>query len=239
MSVELWLALDVSDTSSAFKLAKKLKRQIDVFKIGLELFTAEGPSVVRKLKDIGGRIFLDLKLHDIPNTVAGAIRNLTRLGADYIDIHAAGGPEMLMAAKEAAEEEAERSNIPAPQLLAITILTSLDSYILRQLMIKEEPIKLVEHWAKLAKDCGMSGVVNSLEEVTTVRKVCGDRFLSVTPGIRIKKTSKDDDQRRIGTPRDAVILGSSAIVVGRPILQSDDPVAAASAIKEELNKYAY
>lgn len=235
MSVELWVALDVSDSKTAISVVEKLGNKVDVFKIGLELFTAEGPSVISKIKELGCKVFLDLKFHDIPNTVAGAVRNATRAGADFIDVHAAGGADMMMAAREAADDEAKRCGLRSrPKLLAITVLTSLDANALRQLGMNFQPSDLVKNWAILAKDCGMDGVVNSLQEVAIVRQVCGKNFLSITPGIRPTTSTANDDQRRVGTPRSAVLLGSSAIVVGRPILQAVDPVAAAVSIKEEL-----
>lgn len=235
MSVELWLALDVSTKSSAISWVKRLKDNIDVFKIGLELFTAEGPSIVSDIKNLGCKVFLDIKLHDIPNTVAGAVRNATKLGADYIDVHASGGPEMMRVAVETASEESiklGRKN--RPKILAITVLTSLNEASLIQLNIDSTPLKLVKEWAKLAQSCGLDGVVNSIKEVQEVRKVCGKQFFSVTPGIRPTDVSKTDDQKRVGTPRDAAELGSSAIVVGRPILQSKDPVKIAYQIKNDL-----
>lgn len=235
MSVELWVALDVSDSHTAVSLVKKLKNHVDVFKVGLELYTAEGPSVVRKIKKLGGRVFLDLKFHDIPNTVAGAVRSATRLEVDYLDIHASGGAEMMRAAHEAAQDEAVRCGLAnGPKILAITALTSITNETLSALRITTSTDVLVESWAKLAKDCGMDGVVSSLHEVKSVRARCGEDFLLVTPGIRPAFARTKDDQRRIGTPKDAVLLGASAIVVGRPILKAEDPLAAVIAIKKEI-----
>jgi orotidine-5'-phosphate decarboxylase len=235
MTAELWLALDVSDTQSAVRYTKELKDYVDVFKIGLELFTAEGPAVVNKIKECGGRVFLDLKFNDIPNTVAGAVRNVTRLGADFIDIHACGGPDMMKAAVEAAKEEAERCGLKkAPKILAITVLTSIDNSTLSRLGLVSDARHLVQDWAQLAQECGLDGVVNSIHEVTKVKDVCGPDFLTVTPGIRLGSTSDSDDQQRVGTPKQAALLGASAIVVGRPILTAKDPLAAAAAIKGAL-----
>lgn len=235
MSVELWVALDVSDSDAAISIVKKLKNHVDVFKVGLELYTAEGPNIVKKIKKLGARVFLDLKFHDIPNTVAGAVRNVTRLEVDFLDVHASGGPEMMYAAHEAAQEEAMRCGLESrPKILAITALTSITNETLKALQITTSTEVLVESWARLAKECGMDGVVNSLHEVKAVRAACGEDFLSVTPGIRSDSKRGKDDQRRIGTPKEAVLLGASAIVVGRPILKAEDPVAAAMAIKEEI-----
>jgi orotidine-5'-phosphate decarboxylase len=212
-----------------------LRDHVDVFKVGMELFTAEGPGVVQQLKDLGCRVFLDLKLHDIPNTVAKAVRNVSQLGVDFIDIHAAGGLGMMRAAREAAEEGAAAAGFTKrPRLLAITVLTSLDASALAELGIDAHPLSLVMRWASLAKEAGINGVVCSLQEVQDVRRACGREFLTVTPGVRPTEGGLGDDQRRVGTPRDAVNRGSSAIVVGRPIIQAADPVGAAAHIRQEL-----
>lgn len=234
-TTELWLALDVSNSEVAIRTTKELKGYVDVFKVGLELFTSEGPAIVSKIKEAGGRVFVDLKFNDIPNTVAGAVKSITKLGADYIDIHASGGPDMMKAAVEAAHEEAERSGLVSPpKILAITVLTSLDNNQLRILKLQNDAQSLVINWAQLAQSCGLNGVVNSIAEAENIRKVCGRDFITVTPGIRLGALSPNDDQKRVGTPEEAVRAGASAIVVGRPILQSKDPVAAAVSIKERM-----
>lgn len=236
MPTELWLALDVNDHNTAINWVKELKDHIDVFKIGLGLFTSAGPDIVKRIKEMNCHVFLDLKLHDIPNTVTNAIKNLTRLNVDYIDLHALGGSEMMKSAYEAVNEESEKRNLLyRPKLLAITVLTSLDAKKLKQLSIDSSPDDLVMNWAKLAKECNMDGVVNSVHEISIIKNACGNDFLSITPGIRLEDEHESDDQSRIGTPYNASSLGANAIVVGRPILKSSNPILVAKKIKNSFS----
>jgi len=201
----------------------------------MELFYAEGDQTVRYLQEHGKHVFLDLKLHDIPNTVAHGVSSLTRLGANLITIHGQGGPITMKAAAEAARESAEKLGIERPKLLAITVLTSFDdeswTSIGGQLPIADQVIRL----AKLAKDCGMDGVVCSALEAKMIREACGDDFLIVTPGIR-PSFATTDDQKRVATPASALQDGASRLVIGRPITQAENPREAVRLIIEEMEK---
>lgn len=235
MPTQLWLALDVSDENDAIKYVKMLKDDVDVFKIGLELFTRGGCSIIEEIKKYDCQVFLDLKFHDIPNTVAKAVKNIVRHGVDYFDVHASGGTDMMKAAVESAHEESERLSLPnIPKILAITLLTSIDSGSLRKLSLEYEPEQLVGRWAKLAKQCGLDGVVSSIKEVDIIKKECGENFLTVTPGIRLVESDKEGDQLRIGTPKHAAELNAYAIVVGRPILNSNSPLDTIKIIRNQL-----
>ena len=202
-------------------------------KIGMEFFYAIGPEIVHYLKGLGHSIFLDLKLHDIPNTVAHGVSSLTRLGASLITLHGQGGPVMMKAAVEAARESGETLGVERPKLLAITALTSFDdeswTAIGGQLPISDQVIRL----AKLAKECGMDGVVCSALEAKMIREACGDDFLIVTPGIR-PSFAATNDQKRIATPASALQDGASRLVIGRPITQAENPREAVRLIIEEM-----
>ncbi|MDD5922998.1 MAG: orotidine-5'-phosphate decarboxylase [Eubacteriales bacterium] len=195
-------------------------------KIGMELFYSEGPDAVRALKSRGHRIFLDLKLHDIPNTVRSAMRALSRLGVDMTNVHAAGGIKMMAAAKEGLQNGSGNSDSAHPVLLAVTQLTSTSRETMnKELGIPGEVENTCIHYAKNAKAAGLDGVVCSPLEAGKIHEAAGDSFLTVTPGIRFD-SSCQDDQTRITTPEKARTLGSDFIVVGRPITQSEDPLAA-------------
>ncbi len=199
------------------------------FKVGLELYLAGGNAVVLELKRLGYSVFLDLKLHDIPNTVAGAVRSAARLGADLLTVHAAGGSAMLRAAADAAAE------VPlAPELLAVTVLTSMDAEELRGIGVAASPAQQVRQLAELAVQAGIRGLVCSPEEVRDLRGLLGPEVLLVTPGIRPAGAGVQD-QKRTATPGAALAAGASYLVVGRPITQADDPGAAARAILEEMD----
>lgn len=192
-------------------------------KIGMELFYGEGPDIVRLLKDGGYKIFLDLKLHDIPNTVRKSMKNIAQLGVDMTNVHALGTRNMMQAAKEGLEEGSVRSN--KTKLVAITQLTSTSPKMLKEeLLIKETMEEVIISYAKNAKNSGLDGVVCSPLEAASIKQSCGDDFLAVTPGIRYLDGSKDD-QHRITTPNLAASLGADYIVVGRPITAASDPVA--------------
>lgn len=211
-----------------------------MFKINVHLFTAEGPDAVRKLNKLGVGVFLDLKFHDIPNTVAGAVAATANLpGIQLLDVHATGGLKMMRAGAEALAAGRPRSN--RPKLLGITILTSMDEHALRQVGISGTPGARVVSLARLAKRAGLDGVVASPQEVRQIRRACGREFLIVVPGIRPaateEKTSKPrDDQARVATPGEAIRAGADYLVVGRPITAAADPRAAAQAIVEEISE---
>ncbi|AGY59481.1 orotidine-5'-phosphate decarboxylase [Gloeobacter kilaueensis] len=227
------VALDVPDAPTAWQWVQRLP-QVRFWKVGLELFVAAGPGLVKDLKAQGLRVFLDLKLHDIPNTVAGACRRVTHLGADLLTVHAAGGTAMLRAAADACAREAEHLGIPAPAVLAVTLLTSLDETVLKdELLIEQSPTDYVAHLAGLALAGGVPGIVCSPHEAEAVRARLGDKLLIVTPGIR-PAGAEVADQRRTCTPLQAIRAGADYLVVGRPVLAAPDPAAAFAAIVEEI-----
>jgi orotidine-5'-phosphate decarboxylase len=227
MDPRLIVALDFPDAGAALDLADRLQGLCRWFKVGLELFSAEGPGVVRDLRHRGCSVFLDLKLHDIPNTVAGGIRSVARLGAELLTVHAAGGPAMLEAAAEAA------ASVPgAPRLLAVTVLTSMDHAQLAAIGVHRSPGHQVLHLAEAAASAGIDGFVASPEEVAPLRRLYPSSTL-VIPGIR-PAGSAAGDQKRTATPATALGNGASYLVVGRPITQARDPAAAAQGILDEM-----
>jgi orotidine-5'-phosphate decarboxylase len=232
MKPQLIVALDVSTREVALEVVKTLREVVHFYKVGLELFTSVGPGLVGDLTGQGCEVFLDLKLHDIPNTVAGAVRAATRMGASLVTLHTLGGSEMMAAAREAAATEADRAGTPAPRLLGVTILTSQ-----RQgLPLGSEDVGTsVLKLAQSALDAGLSGVVASVEECAAIKQAFGTDFLVTTPGIR-PAGSTADDQKRVATPAKAVEAGSDFLVVGRPVLRAPDPVNAAREILEEMRK---
>jgi orotidine-5'-phosphate decarboxylase len=227
----LCVALDSSDREWIRKTANLLADHVGWLKVGLEAFSAHGPAVVEELSDLGPRIFLDLKLHDIPATVGRAAANCAACGASMLTVHAAGGRAMLEAAVDGARKGSRGS---PPKVVAVTVLTSLDSNSLSDLEIERSPADLVSAWAGLARGCGLDGVVASAHEAVDLRRQFGDDFLIVTPGIR-PASSATDDQLRVVTPADAIMAGSDVLVVGRPITGAADPVAAARRILEEIS----
>jgi orotidine-5'-phosphate decarboxylase len=223
----LAVALDFPDALQAFDLVNRLGGSCQWFKVGMELYYAAGNSFVQQLRDRGFDVFLDLKLHDIPNTVAGAVRSATQAGASLLTVHASGGAAMLAAAAEAA-------SVPgAPRLLAVTVLTSMDAIELAGVGVAGTPAEQVLRLAKLARAAGIDGMVCSAEEVGTLRAEMGARTMLVIPGIR-PAGAATEDQRRIATPATAIAEGASMLVVGRPITRAADPAAAARAILEEI-----
>jgi orotidine-5'-phosphate decarboxylase len=232
----LIVALDVETASEARELFKELKDVAGMFKIGSQLFTAAGPPLVREIVAAGGRIFLDLKFHDISNTVAAAGVEATRLGVSIFNVHALGGSEMMRRTAAAVALTAEREGIPRPSVIGVTVLTSADDATLAEVGIATDTQAQVSRLARLAQASGLDGVVASPHEVSLVRETVGScDFLIVTPGVR-PSGSASDDQKRIMTPAEAVRAGADYLVIGRPILKSPDPARAARQISEEMEK---
>ncbi|MBI3050296.1 MAG: orotidine-5'-phosphate decarboxylase [Acidobacteria bacterium] len=232
---QLLVALDVESGRRALDLADTLKDIAGGFKVGSRLFTLEGPALVRALVDRGTRVFLDLKFHDIPNTVAQAVDAAVQTGAWMIDVHASGGSAMMQAAVRAGRDAAERLGRPAPLLVGITVLTSMDETGLRETGVERSLVDQVVTLARMTKDAGLHGVVASPHETSSIRQACGPDFAIVTPGIRGASAggAKNDQIRTMG-PADAIRAGATYIVVGRPITAAPDPHAAAEAMVQEL-----
>ena len=229
---QLLVALDVDNAADARAMADRLRGTVGGFKIGNRLFTSEGPRVVEELTSRGDRVFLDLKFHDIPNTVAGAVTAATRLGVWMVNVHAAGGSTMMRAAREAAHDEAARRSKPAPLVIAVTMLTSLSAESLDEIGIGEAMTSQVGRLAALAQTSGLDGVVASPHEIDLIRRRCGANFAVVTPGIRGVADSKGDQSRTM-TASEALAAGATYLVVGRPIIAAKDPRAAAARIAAE------
>ncbi len=229
------VALDVDSPVEARRLADTLRGTVGGFKIGSHLFTSHGPSLVEELVARGDRVFLDLKFHDIPNTVASAVRAATRLGVWMVNVHASGGLEMMRRARLGADEEASRTNQTPPLVIAVTVLTSLDAGTLAEVGVAGPVVGHVERLAALAQAAGLDGVVASPLEIAAVRGRCGDRFAIVTPGIR---RADDDrgDQTRTASAAGALAAGATYIVVGRPIIAAADPRAAAERLVGECER---
>lgn len=229
------LALDVDSEAEALNFVRKLTPYVGAFKVGMQLFNSSGPSIVNKINDLGGRVFVDLKFHDIPNTVAAAGRVMTRLNCYMFNIHAAGGRAMLESVASSVQDEAKHLGSQAPILLAVTVLTSIgqreleEEMLISRLKIEEVVVK----WALMAKNAGINGVVCSPREIEAIRAACGGKFKIVTPGIR-PAWSEKNDQVRVTTPADALRMGADYMVIGRPILKAADPIGAAQMIIEEM-----
>jgi len=223
------VALDFPDAAQALALVERLDPKQCKLKVGKELFVRAGPALVEALAAKGFKVFLDLKFHDIPNTVAQACRAAADLGVWMVNVHASGGLKMMRAAREAVDQVAN-----PPKLIAVTVLTSMSGEDLRQIGLDTEPAEQVARLAKLAHSAGMDGVVCSAQEAALLRREIGAGFLLVTPGIR-PAGSEVGDQSRILTPARAIAAGADYLVVGRPITQADDPVAALHAINAEID----
>ena len=232
---KLIVALDVDNANRALELHESLRDYAGMFKIGMQLFTAAGPELVRKIVSRGSRIFLDLKYHDIPNTVAMAAVEATRLGVSMFNVHASGGHEMMKRAAAAVAEVAGREGLNKPIVLGVTLLTSADQETLQQLGISDEPSQVVARLAALAKSSNLDGVVASAHEIKLVRAQVSDpTFKIVCPGMR-GAADAAHDQRRTMAAGDAVRAGADYVVVGRPIMSAEDPAKAALAFREEIN----
>ena len=225
----IFCAVDTPIIDDALMLADLLAGEVGAIKLGKEFFTAHGPDGIRKIADCGHKIFLDLKYHDIPNTVAGAIRAASRLSCAVLTIHASGGPAMLEAARDAAAEAGHKR----PKVVAVTVLTSLDDTDLAAVGQIGPASDQVMRLASLSKDSGLDGVVCSPHEVAMLRAALGDDFALVVPGVR-PDWAGADDQKRIMTPGEAIAAGAGQLVIGRPITTSDDPIGAARRIADEI-----
>lgn len=231
----LLVALDVDTGARARELARSLRDIAGGFKIGSRLFTLEGPALVRAVADTGARVFLDLKFHDIPNTVAQAVESAVLTGAWMVNVHASGGVAMMAAARKAATDAAARRGTPVPLVIAVTVLTSMDQPTLRTVGVDRPLADHVITLARMTKEAGLDGVVASPLETAAIRAACGPDFAIVTPGIRGASAGGEmNDQSRTLGPADAVRAGATYIVVGRPIIGATDPRGAAEAIVAEL-----
>ncbi|MBQ1248543.1 MAG: orotidine-5'-phosphate decarboxylase [Selenomonadales bacterium] len=233
MKDRLIVALDYSSDEPVKQLVTSLDDSVSYYKVGMELYYSVGESIIHYLKEQQKNVFLDLKLYDIPNTVAKGLSALTRLGANMMNVHASGGSLMMQKAVEAVADEAARLSIARPQVIAVTILTSMNQEQWGQMGHTSEISDQVVRLALLAKESGMDGVVASPQEASAIRSVCGDDFLIVTPGVRPVGAAVND-QSRIATPSSALRQGSTHLVVGRPITAAPDGQAAAKAILEEM-----
>ena len=232
MTNRILVALDVDTADAAHALADQLRGHVGGFKIGSRLFTGHGPSIVENLVKRGDRVFLDLKFHDIPNTVAGAVAAATRLGVWMVNVHASGGHTMMKAARDAADTESVRLGQPRPLVIAVTMLTSLSDETMGEIGVADALSAQVGRLAVLAQSAGLDGVVAAPQEIALIRNRCGDSFEIVTPGIRSASDEKAD-QRRTMTAAGALAAGASYLVVGRPIIAAADPRAAAERIGAE------
>ena len=227
------VALDASEKDRILELARLVGPETGVLKVGLEAFCAPGPGLVREVAAIAP-VFLDLKLHDIPNTVGGAAAAAARTGASILNVHAGGGLEMMRAAGERAREAAAAAGLPVPRVIAVTVLTSLDAAALSAVGLAGTPREAALRLALLGREAGLDGVVCSPEEITAIRSACGPEFLLVVPGIR-PAGSEAGDQKRIATPGAAARAGADLLVIGRPITGAPDPAGAARAIAAEID----
>lgn len=228
-------ALDVPTAEAAMELAKKIAPAVGGFKIGGELFTAAGPDIVHRIRATGAAVFLDLKFHDIPNTVAGAVASAVRLDVQMLTVHAAGGVDMLKAAEQSAQETAWELGHAPPLVLGVTVLTSLDSRALSEIGLDPNVGRQVRRLANMAAKAGLRGLVCSPLEVSELRQILTAGVQLVTPGVR-PETHPVDDQKRTLTPREAIAAGANWLVIGRPIYAAPDPRAAAEKILESLGQ---
>ena len=233
MNDKIIVALDVDTSDKAVDWVQRLKNDVGYFKVGKQLFTSTGPEIVRKIKNDGAGLFLDLKFHDIPNTVAAASVEAVRLGVDMFNVHALGGYEMMARSAGAVRDEAARLGIKKPVFIAVTVLTSMSDESLQEAGILTPAADEVRRLALLARRAGMDGVVASPREIKLIKEACGNDFIVVTPGVRTSLSSSDD-QVRVMTPGEAVKAGADYLVIGRPITAAADPLAAVKAISEDM-----
>ncbi len=232
----LIFALDVGKgIEEAMTWIQRLGDHLEIFKVGKESYTRYGPCIVKKIRESGKKVFLDLKFHDIPNTVAGAALGAVEQGVYMFNVHALGGREMMEKTVAAVNRAAQETALPPPVILAVTVLTSLNDIDLKQMGFDCSASELTLRLARLAKDSGVSGVVASAHDISDIRRTCGNDFIIVTPGIR-EAMSADDDQKRTSTVRDAVKAGADYIVVGRPIRQAADPAQRVEEIVSEISE---
>ncbi|MCL2677767.1 MAG: orotidine-5'-phosphate decarboxylase, partial [Clostridiales bacterium] len=235
MKDKLIVALDVAGRAQALRLVEALSGHVGAFKIGMQLFDSEGPQIVRDVQALGGRVFVDLKFHDIPNTVAEAAKVISQKGAFMFTVHASGGYKMMRAAAEASREAALQAGVGRPLVVGVTVLTSISQQVFNEeIGIPRTIAEQVVDWAKLAQKAGLDGVVASPLELAAIREACGKDFLIVTPGVR-PRWAAANDQERVMTPGEAIAQGASYLVVGRPITAHADPRAAAGLIAAEMS----
>jgi len=231
---KLIFALDAADYNEALSWIELLSGHVGMFKVGKELFTAVGPKIVESIKQRGGRVFLDLKFHDIPNTVARAAEAAVALNVDMFNIHASGGSRMIQETVEAVAARAEKQGVPKPVVLAVTVLTSLNNDDLKEIGFPQTTNELVLRLAKMAEKAGAAGVVASPQDIETLRRQSAHDFVIVTPGIRSAAEPVRDDQKRTLSAFEAISAGADYIVVGRPIRQARDPLAACRLLHQEI-----
>jgi orotidine-5'-phosphate decarboxylase len=231
----LVLALDVDDGETALGLVERLKEYVGIFKVGMQLFTREGPEIIRRIRERGSKVFYDAKYHDISTTVSRAGRMAVGLGVHIYNVHTLGGYEMMSETVQATHREAEKLRREKPLILGVTVLTHMNQEILKEVGIERGLEEEVIHLAKLAQRAGLEGVVSSPREIRAIREACGDDFLILTPGIR-PLWAEENDQRRRMTPGEAIKSGADFLVVGRPVLQARDPVEAAQRILKEMEE---
>ena len=229
------VALDVESAAKAVELANQLRGSVGGYKIGKQLFTAAGPAMVRELTSRGDRVFLDLKFHDIPNTVAGAVQSAVATGAWMVNVHASGGSAMMKAAADAATRTAAALGRSRPLVIGVTVLTSMTDATLQEIGVQRSMIDQVVHLARLAQSSGLDGVVASPRETRAIRDACGTDFQIVTPGVRPPDQQGKDDQARTLTPAEAIAAGATYLVIGRPITAAPDPREAAEKIAATLS----
>lgn len=232
----LIVALDVDTKEEALKLVEELQEYVGVFKVGMQLYNSEGPEILKEIHAKGGKVFVDLKFHDIPNTVAQAGKVMTRQNVFMYNVHCSGGKEMMQKTVEISTIEAEKLGIKKPLIIGVTVLTSIDSRVLKDEIGAERDVESqVVHYAKLAQEAGINGVVASPKEVKAIKAACGKDFYTVIPGIR-PEWAAVNDQKRIMTPKEAIEAGADFIVVGRPITAAGNRIEAAQKILKEIEE---